>query len=695
MFGFEMSQATTTFAYGTQQQASALISTLAAGQSVAGASTSAYQPTAPQTASTSLNSTNAVAYQQQNAAYQSMLEAHQRQQQAAIGGLQQAAYTSRPIQYQQQQQPDSSSAYSTAAVTASPAAANAVDTAMASYQQQLAAYQQQQQAFYQQQQQQQQQMASLQQQQSAAQVAQQNSLTTSTRSLQAGFAGHSQQQSPQGQYPTQQQTDQYMFTQPPPSAGASISSTAAVQQPPQQTSFPNNNDYYSQQMYSTPQPALQSNQHHMQANVAQNMYQDPSNFHSSSIRGGSHFGRPPAPYNENYMQHNPPRYNSFANSGRGSMHSGYNSGQQIRSQGFGHRMSYDSKNQRGGFTPRGTMNFSNRPFLSFYDGDENDPVPNVIYISELPNTITNELLAQQFSSAGPLATLDEQGLRSKVWIYKDKMTRAPRGDATITFQNAESAKKAISMFNGKEMFGKSIKVKQCTKKEMNNQIQIRLQIAQNPKNQGNYSSFDINNGVSTGGAGGPPPFTSFNSLRSTGANSPRGRGGYSRGGGYGQGGESFSDSTGSNRGDESNESFRGENTSTGPMRQNQRFDSSRRVEFWKTTSTTLSEKYTTINIAVNVSSFLLPFSSSAFQSGTTGLTCSSIPYTDKKVIDVILKAIPALHINSNSLNEASSQTLFKHKVKVRWTNNEISIESEEADFGTSLTDEIRSIILQI
>ncbi|KAI0985621.1 hypothetical protein GJ496_011230 [Pomphorhynchus laevis] len=117
--------------------------------------------------------------------------------------------------------------------------------------------------------------------------------------------------------------------------------------------------------------------------------------------------------------------------------------------------------------------------------------------------------------------------------------------------------------------------------------------------------------------------------------------------------------------------------------------------FWKSTSTSLSEKYTTINIAVNVSSFLLPFSSSAFQSGTTGLTCSSIPYTDKKVIDVILKAIPALHINSNSLNEASSQTLFKHKVKVRWTNNEISIESEEADFGTSLTDEIRSIILQI
>lgn len=37
----------------------------------------------------------------------------------------------------------------------------------------------------------------------------------------------------------------------------------------------------------------------------------------------------------------------------------------------------------------------------------------------------------------------------KVWIYKDKNTGVPKGEATITFDDPETAKAAINWFDGR------------------------------------------------------------------------------------------------------------------------------------------------------------------------------------------------------------------------------------------------------
>lgn len=43
---------------------------------------------------------------------------------------------------------------------------------------------------------------------------------------------------------------------------------------------------------------------------------------------------------------------------------------------------------------------------------------------------------------------DKRTGKPKVWIYKDKNTGRPKGEATITYDDCETAKAAINWFNG-------------------------------------------------------------------------------------------------------------------------------------------------------------------------------------------------------------------------------------------------------
>ena len=45
--------------------------------------------------------------------------------------------------------------------------------------------------------------------------------------------------------------------------------------------------------------------------------------------------------------------------------------------------------------------------------------------------------------------MDKRTGKPKVWIYKDKNTGLPKGEATVTFDDPETAKAAISWFDGK------------------------------------------------------------------------------------------------------------------------------------------------------------------------------------------------------------------------------------------------------
>ena len=48
-----------------------------------------------------------------------------------------------------------------------------------------------------------------------------------------------------------------------------------------------------------------------------------------------------------------------------------------------------------------------------------------------------------------LFQIDKKTGKPKLWIYKDKMTGRPKGEATVTYDDPETANAAIQWFSGK------------------------------------------------------------------------------------------------------------------------------------------------------------------------------------------------------------------------------------------------------
>ncbi|CAF1099870.1 unnamed protein product [Rotaria sordida] len=105
-------------------------------------------------------------------------------------------------------------------------------------------------------------------------------------------------------------------------------------------------------------------------------------------------------------------------------------------------------------------------------GDESALLRHVVYITGLPKEIQNETLADVFgASCGLIAPVDVRSPKPKIWVYKDRQTREGKGEATITFIHPESCQMAINYFNGKELFGREIRVTLCPRRLYNMQKQ--------------------------------------------------------------------------------------------------------------------------------------------------------------------------------------------------------------------------------
>lgn len=56
-------------------------------------------------------------------------------------------------------------------------------------------------------------------------------------------------------------------------------------------------------------------------------------------------------------------------------------------------------------------------------------------------------------------------MKHKIWLYKDKNTGLSKGEATVTYDDSDAAKSAITWFDGKDFRGTVITVQLATKKD--------------------------------------------------------------------------------------------------------------------------------------------------------------------------------------------------------------------------------------
>ncbi|KAL9229918.1 hypothetical protein vseg_005332 [Gypsophila vaccaria] len=80
-----------------------------------------------------------------------------------------------------------------------------------------------------------------------------------------------------------------------------------------------------------------------------------------------------------------------------------------------------------------------------------------IYVCNLPDETDEDILAEFFGTIGLIKKEKRTG-RPKIWLYRDKVTQEPKGDATITYEDPHAAAAAVEWFNNKEFHGKVIGV---------------------------------------------------------------------------------------------------------------------------------------------------------------------------------------------------------------------------------------------
>ncbi len=124
-----------------------------------------------------------------------------------------------------------------------------------------------------------------------------------------------------------------------------------------------------------------------------------------------------------------------------------------------------------------------------------------LYVGNMSYSTTENELQTLFSEVGSVVTVD---------MIKDRMTGKAKGFAFVTMSSAEEAEKAISMFNGKEVDGRTLTVNIARPRE------------ERPRTGGGGDRRPYGGGGGGGQRG-----------RSGGGQGNRGGGSGNRGGGYG------------------------------------------------------------------------------------------------------------------------------------------------------------------
>ncbi|KAK9115606.1 hypothetical protein Sjap_014553 [Stephania japonica] len=85
------------------------------------------------------------------------------------------------------------------------------------------------------------------------------------------------------------------------------------------------------------------------------------------------------------------------------------------------------------------------------------PANGSVYVCNLPDGTDETMLAEFFGTIG-LLKKDKRSGKPKIWLYRDKVTNEPKGDATVTYEDPHAALAAVEWFNNKDFHGSIIGV---------------------------------------------------------------------------------------------------------------------------------------------------------------------------------------------------------------------------------------------
>lgn len=94
--------------------------------------------------------------------------------------------------------------------------------------------------------------------------------------------------------------------------------------------------------------------------------------------------------------------------------------------------------------------------MANYSGKGSQSIGSV-YVCNLPDGTDENMLAEYFGTIG-LLKKDKRTGRPKIWLYRDKVTNEPKGDAAVTYEDPHAAFAAVEWFNNKDFHGSIIGV---------------------------------------------------------------------------------------------------------------------------------------------------------------------------------------------------------------------------------------------
>ncbi|XP_021724639.1 transcription initiation factor TFIID subunit 15-like [Chenopodium quinoa] len=128
------------------------------------------------------------------------------------------------------------------------------------------------------------------------------------------------------------------------------------------------------------------------------------------------------------------------------------------------------------------------------------PTNGSIYVCNLPEGTDDNMLAEFFGTIG-LIKKDKRTGQPKIWLYHDKVTNEPKGDATITYEDPHAAAAAVEWFNNKEFHGNVIGVFIAQSKNKGDAVDAGIRAAAPAAVPGDFNE-PVGDVVDLNGAGG-------------------------------------------------------------------------------------------------------------------------------------------------------------------------------------------------